>query len=86
MKTKNYDGSCKKTGEVNVYTMSDLEACYDRQTPKLCGLVEEHIVANRKAVKLLTKMLPRFEHHVGTVNGVSKEKHGGVKELLDVTG
>ena len=30
--------------------------------------------------------MSRFEHHVGTVNGFSKEKHGGVKELLGGTG
>ena len=41
--------------------------------PELCGLVEESTCANLKAVKLLTKALPRHEHHVGTVNGVSKE-------------
>ena len=27
----------KKTEEVNVHEISDLEACYDRQTPGLCG-------------------------------------------------
>ena len=61
----------QKIEELNLYTILDLEACYDRQIPELCGLVEESIGANRKLVKLLTKLLPRFEHHVGTVNGVS---------------
>ena len=59
--------------------MSDLEACYNRQMKELCGLIEEAIIANRKAVKFLTKAFPIFEHYVGIVNGVSKEKHGGVK-------
>ena len=63
----------KKTGEVNVHATSDLEAWYDRQFPELCGLVEESIGANRKAVKLLTKVCPRLECHVGKVNGVSNE-------------
>ena len=31
-------------------------------------------------------MLPRLEHHVGTINGVSKEKHGGEKDMLGGTG
>ena len=66
--------------------MSDHEACYDRQIPELCGLVEESIGANRKAVELLTKALPRLEHHVGTVNGVSTEKYGRETELLGGTG
>ena len=66
--------------------MSDLEACCDRQAPELCGLVEDSIGTNRKAVKLLTKSLPTLEYHVGIANGVSEEKHGGVIELLDGTG
>ena len=31
----------KKTEEANVHTISDLEVCYDRQMPELCGLVEK---------------------------------------------
>ena len=69
----------KKSGEEIACTASDLEACYDRQSPELCGLIEEYLGANRKVVKLVSKVLPRFEHHVGTVNGVSKDKHGGEK-------
>ena len=76
----------KKTGEVNVHTVSDLEECYDRQFPELCVLVKELLGANRKAVKLATKVLPRFEHHLGTDNGVSKEKCGGEKDLLGGAG
>ena len=76
----------EKKGEENVCAMSDLEACYDRQTPELCGLVEGSIGANRKAVKLLTKVFPKLDHHVGAVNRVSKEKYGGSKGLLGGTG
>ena len=57
--------------------MSDLEAYCDRQTQESCGSVEESMCASRKAVKLVTNVLPRFEHHAGTVDGVSKEKCGG---------
>ena len=67
----------KKRGEENVHAVSDLEASYDRQLPELCGLVEESLGANRKVVKLVSKVLPRLEQHVGTVNGISKDKHGG---------
>ena len=58
--------------EVNANAMSDLEACYDSQMTELCGLVEESIGANQKVVKLLKKVLPRFEYHVGIANGVSR--------------
>ena len=57
---------------VNVYGMSDLEVCCDRQMPELCGLVQESIVANRKAVIILTKVFPRLDHHMGKVNEVSR--------------
>ena len=30
-------------------------------------------LSKQKAVKLVTKVLSKFEHHVRTVNGVSKE-------------
>ena len=63
-------------------TVSDLESCYDRQLPELFGLVEESLGANRKVVKLVAKVLPSFEHHVGTVNSVSKDIHGGQKDML----
>ena len=62
-----------------MYFASDLEACYDRQLPELCGLVEESLGANRKVCKLVSKILPRLEHCIGTINGVSKNKHGGEK-------
>ena len=60
-----------KKEELNVHVISDLEACHDRKILELCGLVEESIEANRKVIKLLTKVLPRFENHAGTANGVS---------------
>ena len=72
----------KKTEELNVHTMSDLEACYDVQIPELCGLVEEQIGVNRKLINLLTKALPRFEHNAGMVNGVSVDEHSGKHYLL----
>ena len=76
----------EKSEAANFHAASDLEACYDRQFPELCGLVEESLGANRKVVKLVAKVLPRFEHHVGSVNGVRKDKHGGEKGMLGGTG
>ena len=45
----------KITEEENVHAMSDLTVCPDRQTPDSCGLVEETIGANRKAIQLIKK-------------------------------
>ena len=79
-------GQAKKSGEENVRTVSDLEVHYDRQLPELCGLVEESLGANRKVCKLMSKVFPRLEHHIGTVNSVSKNKHGGEIDMLGGTG
>ena len=67
----------KNTEELNVHATSDLEACYDRKIPELCGLVEESIGANHKVINLLTKVSLRLEHHAGTVNGIIAAKYGG---------
>ena len=65
-----------------MHATSDLEACYDRKIQELCEIVEESIGSNLKVIKLLKKMLPRFEHHLGTANGVNTDKHRGKNELL----
>ena len=72
----------KKMEELNVCTMSDLEACYDIHITESCGLVEESIESNRKVIHLLTKLLPRLEHHVGAFNGISADEHGSKNNLL----
>ena len=62
-----------------MHVTSDLEACCDTQIPELCGLAEDSIGANRKVINLLTKVLPRLEHHSGTVNTISVDKYDGKK-------
>ena len=47
----------KKNEDVNVCTMSYLEASYDRHMAELCGVAEEKFGSNRKVVKLTTKVL-----------------------------
>ena len=37
-------------------------------------------------IKLVTKVLPIFEHHAGTANGVSTDKNGRKNDLLGGTG
>ena len=60
-----------------MHSILDLETCCDRQISELCGLVEESIGANRKVIKLLTMVLPRCEHLVGTANSASTDKCRG---------
>ena len=67
---------------MNVCTMSDLEAYYDRQIPELCGLMEETVRATKKAVKLITKVLTLMKNHAGTANRVSAKSYCGKKMLI----
>ena len=50
--------------------------------PTSCGVAEETVWANRKDVKLKTKVLPRMENHVGAANGLSKKTNGDENELI----
>ena len=54
-------------------TMSDLEAYHDTQLPNIWAIVEEHIGVNRKAMKLVTKVLPRCKHFIGDAHSISKD-------------
>ena len=66
--------------------VSDLEACCDRQLPNIGGIVEESISANREVIKLITKVLPRYNHFIGTKHGVSKDSYSRMNEYLGGTG
>ena len=72
----------KKTEEPCAFAMSNLEACCDRQLPNVGGIVEESVEANREAIKLITKVLPRCKYFVGTNCGISEDSHGGMNTLL----
>jgi len=55
--------------------MCDLEACYDRQLPNNGGIFESSTGVNIEEIKLITKVLLRCEHFIGTAHGVSKESY-----------
>ena len=50
------------------------------------GLLDETIGAKRKPVKLITKVFPTMQHHIGATSGVIKENNGGTIELLGGSG
>ena len=76
----------KKTEEVFSYAISDLEAFYDIQLPKIGGVVEESVGVNRKAIKLVKKGLHRSKHYVGTSYGISEQSYAGDDTFLGGTG
>ena len=42
----------------NIYNLTDLKSCYDRQLPKLGSIIEESAGRNRNAMMLFAKTMP----------------------------
>ena len=76
----------KRTGEQVANMTSYLEAFYDRQLPKIWGIVEESIGVNREEIKLVTRVLPQCMYFLGIAHGVSQDCYWGINELLGGTG
>ena len=64
-----------RNGEKSITTITDLEACYDRQLPNIRGIVEEVVRIYKKVIKLITKVLPRIEYFVCTKFGISEQSY-----------
>ena len=47
---------CKK----NIYHLTDLKSCYDRQLVNIGTLIEESIGVNRNGMQLILKIIPRY--------------------------
>ena len=66
-----------------IYTIMNLQSCYDRQLPNVGSIVEELVGCNRNAMKLYTKIMPKLEHYVSTGYGISDGFYGGNTELAN---
>ena len=60
-----YD-SIMRNNKKAITRITDLEAYYDRQLPNIGRIVKESIGIDRKAIKLITKVLLRMKHYVCT--------------------
>ena len=67
----------QRVEEEMVCTMSDLEACYDRQLLNIGGTLEESAWVNKEEIIIFTKVLISFEHHTGKYHGVGEEIYVG---------
>ena len=74
--------SCKLT----IYSLTDLQSCYDRQLPNIEGMIEESAGRDRNAMKLITKVMPNLKHYVCTGFGISSNYYGGEHNQLAGTG
>ena len=69
-----------------IYHLTDLQSCYDRQLANIGGIVEELVGRDRRAIKLITKVIPNWEHYLSTAFGISKKYYGGEERNLAGTG
>jgi len=74
------------SGKETVYTITDLQACYDRQLAEIGEIVEESAGRDRDAVKLFSKVIPNWRHYICTGYGISKTYYRGECDKLAGTG
>jgi len=74
--------TCKK----NIYHLTDLKSCYDRQLANIGAVIEESIGVNRNGLQLITKIIPRWKHHICTAFGISESYYGGIDQEMAGTG
>ena len=53
--------------KVTIYCLTDLQSCYDRQLLNIGGIIEESSGRDRKAMKLITKVMPNLKHFIPTI-------------------
>ena len=75
----------KKTEDSFACATSDLEACCDIKLPNIGVIVIKSIGLNREVIKLITKILPRCDHFIGTTFGASKNIYDVWNESLGGT-
>ena len=72
--------------EQTVHNFTDLDSCYDRQLANVCRVVEEAVELYWMAIKLFTKVIPRFEHCIHTNFWISEGSYGGRNDPLGSLG
>ena len=78
--------SSMMSGKKTMYTLTDLQSCYDRQLAEIGGILEESIGKDRSAMKVITKVIPKWRHFICTGFGISAMYYGGVNNILAGTG
>ena len=74
------------SGKKTIYTITDLQSCYDRQLAEIGGILEESVGKDRSAMKLIAKVIPNWRHYVCTRFGASSTYYGGEEDKLAGTG
>jgi len=74
------------SGKPTIYHLTDLKACYDRQLAEVGGILEESVGRDRDALKLISKVIPNWNHYVSTAYGISEKCYRGEDNQLAGTG
>jgi len=78
--------SAVRNQKQTINTITDLEACYDRQLPNLSGIIEESIGVNQSGIMLIMKVIPIMQHHIYTSFDISNQSYGGIDDPHAGTG
>ena len=70
----------------NIYHLTDLQSCYDRQLVNIGSIIEESIGVNRNGMQLFSKIIPRWKHYIYTSFGISNMYYGGDDREMAGTG
>ena len=74
------------SGKMTIYTITDLQSCYDRQLAEIGGILEESVGRDRAAMKIISKVIPNWKHYICTGFGISKFYYGRENDRLAGTG
>ena len=74
------------SSKLTIYHLTDLQSCYDRQLANIGGILEESVGRDRRAMKLITKVIPNQQHYLSTVFGISESYYRGEQDKLAGTG
>ena len=71
---------------LTIYHLTDLQACYNRQLAEVGRILEESVGRDRKALKLIAKVIPNQNHYISTLFRISDTYYGGEDNHLAGTG
>ena len=70
----------------NIYDLTDLKHCYDRQLPKLGSIIEESDGRNRNAMLLFTRIITVWKRCNCTGYRISTNSYGKLDNNMAGTG
>ena len=74
------------SGKDAMCAITDLQSCYNCQLAEIGRIVEESVGRDRSAIKLITKIIPNWQHYARTGFGISNAYYSGEYDRLAGTG